>query len=206
MMGTPLHRRAWLLSAITTVLLLAPGCGRRAAQEKPTDRPTQAASVPLPEWAPENPSPEFLRAARVLKPIPPELLVTYAESDQARGALVRRVLRTCPAAYELFGTLSDEQIERFLSAKEIRIPAESLTKRQRAALDNWFDAWRKAMEGASEELTDYLISLYKTGAREDLSNVDVGFWAKEGRMVHIRFWIKRPDGGSSSHITNFAVL
>ncbi len=45
------------------------------------------------------------------------------------------------------------------------------------------------------EFEDYLLLIYKTGGREDFSNVDVGFHATGGgHMVHIYFWVKQPDG------------
>ena len=50
------------------------------------------------------------------------------------------------------------------------------------------------MKGSGPETADYQIMLYKMGAKEDLSNVRVGFQAQEGHMVHIAFWIT-PSGG-----------
>jgi hypothetical protein len=116
-----------------------------------------------------------------------------------------RVVRTFPAAWELFGSLTDEQIQRFFTAKPdtddpdiskmIFIPVKSLTLEQRAALDEYFDAWRTAMQGLPPEQildADRLVTLYKAGAKEDLSNLDVGF-NQAGRSVNITFRIRRPD-------------
>ena len=199
-------KTVWVVVVTVALGAVSTGCGERTGQPTTTAaQPTQVADTPpLPDWAPENPSPEFLRAARVLKPIPREIVGKYVLGDNASAALVGRLLRTYPAAYEFFGTLSDEQIEHFLSAKEIGIPVRSLTARQRAALDSWFEAWRKAIEGASAEFCDYLIFLYKVGAQEDLSNVDVGFATVpvgsstsetvSTHCVHIWFWVAHPDG------------
>ena len=165
------------------------GCGKsnQATDVKPTE---SAADVPLPEWAPENPSPEFLRAARVLKPMPEESF--SSPKDRAEAVSWLRYQRTLAAGFELFGTLTDEQIERFLSAREIRLPVGSLTEKQRLALDQWLDTWRDAMQGEGPH-PDWLVLMYKAGAREDLSNVHVGFDCPAHR-VHIRFWITLPNG------------
>ena len=201
-----------LYPVITLALAVAAmaGCGRQAAEAPESGAETRVTDVPLPEWAPENPSPEFLRAARVLKPLPPEMLGGAAQGEAALEAMLARYTRSFAAAYEFFGTLSDEQIERFLSTKVIRLPVRSLTSAQRAALDNWFDVFRQAMEGGPPELADYLVVLYKEGAAEDLSNVEVGFNAGEdmggGHFVHIHFWVRRPDGSVSDFGTGFAQI
>ena len=193
--------------AFVMVLLLAPGCGRRAPREPSAGAAPQTTDVPLPEWAPENPSPEFLRAARVLKPMPMEILFEDAEGDTGRTATLTRAVRTWPATYEFFGTLTDEQIERFRSTKVIRVPTRSLSEAQRAALDNWFEAFREAMRGAPTEDKDFLVILYKLGANEDFSNVEVGFDTHgESRVVHIKFWIRHPDGNVIAPCNAFAVI
>ncbi|UCC67671.1 MAG: hypothetical protein JSV79_11200 [Armatimonadota bacterium] len=179
---------------LTAVVTLSPalGCGRRASHTRAPASPVEEGpSIPLPEWAPENPSPEFLRAARVLKPWPEE---RPAEEDLAQRAVEERYRLTLPVAWELFGALTDAQMERFLSTKEIRLPVKSLSEKQRLTLDRWFDAWRDAMQGEGQ-YPDWLVVLYKTGAREDLSNVDVGF-DSAGRRVHICFWVSLPNGDS----------
>lgn len=114
----------------------------------------------LPEWAPKSPSPEFIRAAKYLSPLPPENAGYHAS-----GPLDA-------AAWELFGTLTDEQIKDFMTVKQdkcetkalsestvsflkercggyedgeyvitkkrdIRIPIKSLTEPQRQALDRY---------------------------------------------------------------------
>ncbi len=197
-MGRLRHRKPWLSLGVATLAFLVLGCGGKAA-ELPERAPAEETAVPLPEWAPENPSPEFVRAARVLKPIPQERLHAASEGDLAVQAQMQRYRLTYPATYEFFGTLSDEQIERFLGSKkkQIRIPVRSLTEAQRAALDNWFEVWREALG----EDHDHRVTLFKLGAKENLSNVDVGFWALGGHSVHIWFWVVEEDGstgGSSS--------
>jgi len=204
--------RSVAITGIAAVVICL-GCGPRAAQ-KPIAGPTPPkAEVPLPEWAPKNPSPEFLRAARVLKPLPEELLRGAARGDAAAKARMEAYRRTFPAAYEFFGTFSDEQVQRFLSTKQLTVPVKSLRKSQRAALDNWFDTFRKANQGTApvemRELGDYLIILYKQGAKRDLSNVDVGFNAKTmgaGHIVHIYFRVIGPDGSVNDLGSAFAQI
>ena len=197
--------------AVVIGLASIAGCGKRTAQPPKTGaQPTEVADTPpLPEWAPENPSPEFLRAWEVLKPTPEDEFGRFAEGDPARLALARRASRTWAAAYQFFGTLTDEQMERFFSTRRIRMPVKSLTDNQRAALDNWLSAWRAAWRGnpSSSIPEDFLVALFKYGAREDLSNVDVGFNAQnEGRRVHVIFWVRQPDGSDASVQNDFAYM
>jgi hypothetical protein len=198
---------AWRVLGIigTGVALAAFGCGKA---KQPPEATSARASVPLPDWAPENPSPEFLRAARVLKPMPLETISPGEDAVPGLAAVSARIRQTWPATYALFGSLTDEQIERFMLTKEVRIPIKSLTAPQREALDTWFQAYREAMKGAGEALPvpdDYLVELYKHGAVEDLANVDVGFATVpvgssdssivSSHRVHIWFWVKQPEGG-----------
>ncbi len=137
----------------------------------------------------------------MLKPVPPESLASASEGDQATQAKLQRYRLTYPATYEFFGTLSDQQIERFLASKkkQIRIPVRSLTEVQRAALAHWFDVWREALG----EDHDHRVKLFKLGAREDLSNVDVGFWAPGGHSVHIWFWVVEEDGSTGASTSSY---
>ncbi|MDH4179293.1 MAG: hypothetical protein OEV33_02190 [Armatimonadota bacterium] len=186
-----------LLVPAVLVLLVAPGCGQRAAQQEAT----QPADVPLPEWAPENPSPEFLRAARVIKPWPEEFTPASSEAELTRKALHHRYISTLPAAWEFFGTLTDEQIERFLSAKSFRLRFVDLSGRQRTALLSYFDVFRESMKGLSPEEQGYsedpLVELYKLGAKEDLSNVEIEFLVRASGIVAIFMRARQPDGSLS---------
>jgi hypothetical protein len=208
-----MNRMRWITLVLgAAIVLLAVGCSRQGRKAAP------AAALPpgvvLPEWAPKNPSPEFVRAARVLKPVPPEMFGGANQSQPAVAAMLQRYSATFPALYEFFGTFTDEQIDRFLSTKTILVPVKSLTTSQRTALNNWFEAFRKAMQGglpqgAPPEMADYLLVLYKAGAKEDLSNVEVGFDAAHlgaGHMVHIYFAVKQPDGKVNDFGTAFATL
>jgi hypothetical protein len=188
--------------------LLAAGCGQRARQTTPGQLVTATAGVPLHGWAPKNPSPDFLRAAKVLKPMPSEKVGGFVGAAQAA-----RLVRTYPAAWEFFGTLTDEQIHHFLTSRPVSMPGEesqastrvlipvkSLAPRQRAALDKYFDEWRRAMSGTYRAddprafgFADRLVALYRFGAKEDLSNVDAGFNVA-GHSVNITFRIRMPDG------------
>jgi len=70
------------------LMVLAFGCSHRAPQRPSAPAPAPKASVPLPEWAPKDPSPEFLRAAKVLKPMPPELFRDAAQTPLRRRSWV----------------------------------------------------------------------------------------------------------------------
>jgi len=179
--------------ALIAVALALSGCGRRAG--------LGPGAVSLPEWAPKNPSPEFLRAAKVLKPVPPERMPKPLGNLLAPYASI-----VYPASYEFFGTLRDQQIQEFLAAKEIRIPVNSLTRLQRAALDAWFAAFRDAMKGGPPQFSDYLAILYNMGGKEDFSNVLVGFQAQRGHFVHIIFWVTPPGGKEDYACTSFAEI
>jgi hypothetical protein len=197
-------RRRWQWMVIAALAALGTaGCGHRAAPA-PKAKPAVKQSVPLPDWAPANPSPQFLRAARVLKPIPQEA----PDMEGGRGSLAAKVvwaryLQTLPAAYEFFGTLSDEQIRRFLGAKEIRLPLRTMPAAQRAVLDGWFEGWQTAFKGTSNP--DWLVVLYKLGAERDLSNVSAGF-SVLGRTVRLWFWVVQPDGQVKSVGNGIAMI
>jgi len=163
-----------------------------SVQEAPVADVTQTEGVILPEWAPEDPSPEFLRAAQVLKPLP-----ASADADYSAGEIMKRraTARVAgPALFELFGSLTDEQLQEFLTSGEIRLSVKEMTPRQRTALDAYFDKYAEAHKEDDSPLgRDQLVTLYKWGAEEDLSNVDMGF-RRGGHGVGVTFWIKRPDG------------
>ncbi len=185
---------------------LLSGCGNGHSPKAGGSAPAQStnASIPLPDWAPANPSREFLRAARVLKPMPSELLDAGARGDPTRAATIDKFTRVWPASYEFFGTLTDDQLKRFLSTGQIRIPVKDLTIAQKTALDNWFSAWQRAMKATGNE--DFLVDLYKAGAERDLSNVDAGFDVQAGHMVHVKFWVKQQDGSVRQQCAEFACM
>ncbi|NIM07269.1 MAG: hypothetical protein GTN69_08675 [Armatimonadetes bacterium] len=196
-----------LFLTLGAFVFLGAGCARQqAAGPLESGVSDSTNDLPLPDWAPENPSPEFLRAWEVLRPMPVEMLEIDREVDKVKKAAMVRNVGTWPAYYEFFGTLSDEQIDRFLRTKEIRIPAKSLTANQQAAVDNFFEVWRREMKGTGD-YEDFLTLLYKSGAKEDFSNVDVGFdTGEKSQAVHIRFWITQPDGSVTPLGSWFAVI
>jgi hypothetical protein len=192
-----------VLSTVLAAALLAvpPGCGRRAAPPAPKAKPAAKQSVPLPSWAPKNPSKEFLRAARMLKPVPEE---------------AQAYLPVYLPAWELFGSLTDEQVKEFLTRKQTSEPVATMEKsevdslksreqaqqvggklvwyyqfvivkvpsfspRQRAIFDSLRKAWQEAYRGKPHE--DLLVMLYKMGAKEDLSNVAISFNVSGGHAV-----------------------
>lgn len=200
------------------VLMMANGCGRRAAKA-----PAAAAAAPIAAWAPKNPSPAFLRAAKVLKPLPED---------------VQEASELLPALFELFGTLTDDQIKTFLQRKQVRqplkdlsnetrslytqklggsevgdelvydthrvaIPFKSLTPPQREAFEKVKAVWTAAFR-TPDQNEDLLVRLYKLGAKEDLSNVAVEFYAT-GHQVSFILSVKKQNG-SSSLGTSFAQL
>jgi len=158
--------------------------------------------MPLPEWAPKNPSPEFLRAAKVLEPDLPEFFYSRDKDDLAVKASWARYSRTLPAAWELFGTLSDEQIEAFLTVREVRIPVKDLSHKQRAMLNHYFEVWRKVFKGVSAINTefgdDWLVGLYKLGANEDLSNVLLVYRNQASGIAAMMLRVPNPGGDPPS--------
>jgi hypothetical protein len=200
-----------VIGAVAVLLTLA-GCGHRAEPPAPKAASATKAAVPLPDWAPRNPSPEFLRAAKVLKPLPEEMLLEFAGKNGGGPALLERFRRTMPASYELLGALDDRQIEHLRATHEVRIPVKSLTAKQREALDRWFDTWRVALKGAGPGLEEWLPAIYKLGGKEDLSNVDVGFTAVKleggrivaGHIVQVYFWVRQPGGKVGEIGSSFA--
>jgi hypothetical protein len=191
--------------AAGAVAALAPllGCGREVGAPDSlltASQGTRAGSLdlpPLPEWAPENPSPEFMRAARVFKTWVNEPAITD-ELALAERALEIRFRRTLVPAWEFFGSLTDEQIERFRSTRDLRIRVKDLTDKQRAALYRFFDVWRKEFKGVSSANTgfseDWLVDLYKLGASEDLSNVEVQFLVRGSGRLAMLLRSRQPDG------------
>jgi hypothetical protein len=215
----------WLkLLLLCGALILTAGCGRQAVDTPSSDAGMETAEVPLPEWAPENPSPEFLRAARVLKPLPED---------------VRPYSPLVLASYELFGTLTDEQIAAFQERRqsrlplnqtseevrdlfkkkygaeevgrvlvydshEVAIPVPSLTPAQRKAFDRVAEAWRETFAGRPDR-ADLVVQLYEIGARKDLSNVHVTFDAR-GHAVGLSFQVRSSKGVNSLAASDFAQL
>jgi hypothetical protein len=178
------------------------GRGHRAAHKPAPTPAVPKVAIPLPEWAPKNPSSEFLRAARVIRPWPEEPTPARDHEDlvgKARSALYRR---TMPAAWEFFGTLSDEQIKRIQSAKRLRLMLKDLTPKQRTALYHYFDVSRETMKGVpdtdAEFGDDVLVELYKLGATKDLSNVQIEFLVREGSHILAMFLRAQQRDGTLS--------
>jgi hypothetical protein len=167
--------------AVATLLtaLLAAGCSTQSrppdtAAEPPRPEHGEAAGLPhLPDWAPEEPSPELVRAAKVLRPLPSDahVAVENAAEHAAQIALIRD--HFYPRTWELFGSLSDAQIEELVLYREVSVPVAEMTGRQMTVFRRLLDDWRDlTIQG---QQCDLEVMLYKAGAREDLSNVAVGF-------------------------------
>jgi hypothetical protein len=190
------------LTVILSVVFLAPtGCAHRSAPPPPKAKPTQAVKIPLPDWAPKSPSPEFLRAAKVLKPIPADMMQNAGEAMRVPAAVLKRYERWWPAGWEFFGTFGDDQIERVRKTKFLRMHVRDLTPRQREAFEAFMDAIDRALAGAARP--EYRVSLYKFGARKDLSNVDVGF-DTDAHALLIRTWVPTPGAPGKSITTGDA--
>jgi hypothetical protein len=184
----------WMVLVLVAAAGLLPvGCAQKTAKRPaPRAKPVVAqAKTILPEWAPQNPSPEFLRAWKVLKPIPTEEPVRQNATQSALSdAIWDRARRMVwPAAYEFFGSLTDKQTASFLSKKELSMPYKSLREDQRKALEHWFAVWVEAFKGGPAETADFRVLLYKLGAKEDFSNVRVGFWTHDTHVVGLSFWL-----------------
>jgi hypothetical protein len=170
------------------ILLLLPGCSRQSNAGGKISSGKMEKKVELPEYSPANPSPEMIKAAKILKPLPAEVMYQAVQNDLSKKAQIDKFRHTIPAAYEFFGTLTGNQLQHFIAAKEIRIPYRKLTPEQKNALDNWFKAYGDSLRGTGAETEDQLVNLYKLGAKRDLSNVDVGF--VENGIVAIQFWVR----------------
>jgi hypothetical protein len=223
-----------VVSVVAVAVALTGLAGKAAKAAGSAAGAAKGASVTLPEWAPKNPSKEFLRATRVLKPVPLESEKVPGRSDAENAARIKGKIILWLAAYEFFGTLSDKQVTRFLQVRQMVLPAgvpgrpprrvrgnqvvipvKQLTKRQRAALDRYFEADREASKGQSSPGhpggTDCLLDLYKMGAKRDLSNVRVGFDTAQGGAGHtvsVVFYVTRPDGSIDSNwlVSSFAQM
>jgi len=203
-----------LVVAIAPISFVALACGNRGRPPTPKPKATQAAQAALPEWAPKNPSPAFLRATKVLKPLPLSFIKSPAKTDAENAARMKAAAITWAAAYEFFGTLSDRQVERFLQAKlrYLVIPIKQLTQEQRAAVDRYFEAWRQTHKAVllpgHPEIRDCVLMLYKRGAKRDLANVVAGFDAGKraggGHVVSICFEVTKPDGERDGFVSAFA--
>jgi len=191
-------RRQIIWLSVVLLVCIA-GCGQSPTQKSAS---VPKAEVPLPEWAPENPSPEFLRAARMLKPLPSEILgPAAAEKGISESAMMAMVAPIWGRAYEFFGSLSDDQMERLRETGVIRLPVRSLAAPQREAMERFIATRDDVLQG------DLRVTWFKSGAGEDLSNVDVGF-ALDGHVVAFRWWVRNPDDPESEQTgrDHFATL
>jgi len=196
--------RVHLALLVVISLVLAPlGCRGRSPGAPPAANRAGTGQASLPGWAPKHPSPEFLRALKVLKPQPLASLRLPGATDAENAIEARQATIMWPAAYEFFGTLSDAQVERFLTSKQLLIPVQSLTPKQRRAFDKWANAWGEWRAGSYPD-ADFLVLLYKMGAKRDLSNVRVGFLA-HSHIVGVTAHVTQPDGTTQDVRSEFAL-
>jgi hypothetical protein len=192
---------------IAVAVLLPLGCARKTATTPaPRAKPAAAAKAmpPLPDWAPKDPSPEFLRAARVIEPDLPEFYRrAQASDDLMERAYWTRLREVLPPAWELFGTLTDAQITRFLAGEELRLPIADLSSRQHALLQRYLQVWRSSMKGVGgkavgENVADPLVELYRLGAAKDLSNVSLLYMNQASGIVSMKLRVdSRPPSPSA---------
>jgi hypothetical protein len=192
----PIHR--WLC-VLASLLLLAGGCASRARHA--AGPKNVARQDDLPSWAPEHPSPEFLRAAKLLKAIPPEAAPYSPEFVPC---------------WELFGSLTDQQLTEFttwryqvrstrgmedildilvrdgqarvegdrlvMAMRWVSVPVKSFSPRQRQLLDKYAAVYAGYDQEPGKH--DLLVELYRAGAEQDLSNVDL-FFCTSGHLVSL---------------------
>jgi hypothetical protein len=196
-------RGTWLNIIVLFVLVCAlalAGCAKKAAKAPASGGVRRVHGVVLPAWAPKNPSPEFLRAAKVLKPLPDDLPTL---PGPVRQVMRRGYAAVMPAVYELFGSLSDEQMQKLIASREVRIPITEMTPLQRKAVDTYIERRRGVARDLGHD--DLLVDLYKGGAAQDLSNVKVGFFLHT-HMVELIFWVKGPAGDTGVVVSTVAFM
>lgn len=155
----------FLLALTLTAALACAGCSRDRVK---TDQPA---------WVVQHPSPAVRRAARTLRPLSPEILNAMARRFPGGKQGLDGYCRTIPVIYELFGTLSPEQLRQFRARDRVFIPMRSLTPEQRRLVEKWFDLWQKEMTAAPANIRDLRPVLQQIGVKKDLSNLEVGFIA-----------------------------
>jgi hypothetical protein len=189
-------RTHWYRPGLLAMTVVALGTLATKAQPKATPTPTPPrkaapATRPLPEWAPKDPSREFLRANQLIRSVSLESLKSPRLSGKAQEAALAGSVRWKIGCYEFLGSLDDRQVQRVLAVGEVRIPLKALTKRQRALFDAVF--LRRG---------DLKVSLYRIGAKKDLSNVEVGFHhnyfdGEPGKVIAFISpwcWVRQRDG------------
>jgi hypothetical protein len=207
--------RAWWACAL--VLLVAvggAGVAMAAEEAAPSEKPPEA--TVMPEWAPDDPSDEFLIGLRALAAVPGEQVLKPAEGNAELTAFLTQMMEEVwPPAFEFFGALTEEQRATFFAKNEVRMEMSSVPEAPRATLDRWFAAMDRMLAATPEGVWPeedgppeggYLELLRDDGAADDFSNVEVGFGARSG-MVGLYFWIEPIDGGPGGLVTNdFAML
>jgi len=147
-------------------------------------------------WAPKNPSPEFRRAARQLQENPPRGAeigdpgpVTAFDAGKPQFM---------PPAWELFGTLSDEQIKELKQKQSVVLPYPQMTDKQKSLFNDLVINWEKAMSAdKSASPSDLRQELIKLGASENFANVEVAFMGRASRRVALVLQVRQVDGNPS---------
>jgi hypothetical protein len=204
----------WFACALVLLLGGVGGVTTAVAEEAAPEASAEEApeATVLPEWAPADPSDEFLRGLRALLVVPTEQVLAPAGDNEELATYLKKMMNTLwPPAFELFGSLSEEEMATFFAEEELRLPVPSLPAEQQTVLDRWLAAADTVIARAPvgsdvPPKGGYMALMKEEGAEEDLSNVDVGFGSKNG-MVGVYFWIKKTPGGEGPVISNdFAML
>jgi hypothetical protein len=152
----------------------------------------------LPNWAPQHPSPEFLRAAKILTSY------FWGEPKTLQEKVLKeRMERIAVPAWEFFGTLNDQEMSKLMKSKDLRMRYRTMRPRQQQALKAWLEVWRQNMKDLDSGWyqggwqADWLVVLYKHGAKQDLSNVLCQFQIKNSRIVRAYLRIIQSDDKAS---------
>ena len=99
---------AWVLALAVLVGVGGLGVAMAADEAAPSEKPPEA--TVMPEWAPDDPSDEFLLGLRALAVLPSEQVLGAAEGNDELIAFLKQMMETVwPPAFELFGSLTEEE-------------------------------------------------------------------------------------------------
>jgi len=143
----------------------------------------------LPVWAPQKPSPEFRRAAKMLKEPP-----STTSEDAVEKAFESGRSQYLPPAWELFGTLEDRQIAELKQKRELLLAYKKMSGKQRNMLERLLFGW----ETADKELRR---KVQRIKPAPNFSNVELVFAVHSGERVVILMQARQPDGSIIAPLT-----
>jgi hypothetical protein len=175
------------------ILCVCAGCNNHSTQSATNTK--LPAGVVLPAWAPANPSPQFIRAATTLKPIPDD-----AQGPNPDQALHAKLDQVRIPAWEFFGTLSDQEVSNLKANKELKLPFGTMNSEQQAAFNHFLDVWQNIMKDWPSNVglkRDLRIALAGKGAKQDLSNVLCKLVVRDSGIVAMMLYVIQPDSSLS---------